>query len=191
MKSFLSQRATCHATLERICSARLSDSLRTCWHHAYGMLAVRTANQVCTNSIYVYFSCLFFFFLHGLWDWKLAFLLGCDVIKQANQSWDVKTSCQSMFASSGASAPDASQNFWGACVCVCVQEETACWPPACWAMMSSCLAVAFNSWKQAGLELGLKGTGALLLNKALTLLIWIFSLLFYVIKSNVRPEWVF
>lgn len=116
MKSFLSQRAACHATLERICSARLSDRLRTHWHHAYGMLAVRTANQVCTNSIYVYFSWVFFF-LHGLWDWKLAFLLDCDVRKQANQSLDVKTSCQSMFASSGAGAPGASQNFWGACVC--------------------------------------------------------------------------
>lgn len=158
MKSFLSQRAAYHATLERICSSLLSDSLRTRWHHANGMLAVRTANRVCTNSVYV-----FFFFCT---TWKVAFPLGRDVIKPAKQSWDVKTSCQSMFASSGASAPGASQNFWGACVCA----WRDCWPPACWAMMSSCLAVAFNSWKQAGLELGLKGTGALLLNKALTLL---------------------
>lgn len=86
-----------------------------------------------------------------------------------------------MFASPGALG--ASQNFWGAYVCACVSQrvETACWPPACWAMMSSCLAVAFNSWKQAALELGLKGPGAPF--KQSTLLIWIFSLCFYMIKT--------
>lgn len=111
MKSFLSQRAACHATLERICSARLSDSLRTRWHHAYGMLAVRTANQVCANSIYVYFSCSSFS------AWAVRLETGFPFGLWCHKTWDVKTSCQSMFASSGAGAPGASQNFWGACVC--------------------------------------------------------------------------
>ncbi len=109
-------------------------------------------------------ACLF---LHGL---ETDFTSAWDVVKQATQSWGVKASGQSIGC--------LSKLLGCMCVCVCVcwrvghpRVERWCHPS--WRL----LLIAGNSP-----ELGLKGPGVPF--KQSTLLIWIFSVCFFIIKTH-------